>query len=190
MILEGIVTTISADGLVNVAPMGPTVDDDPSRVSTLILRPFASSRTFQNLRAVGEGVFHVTDDMLLLARATIGELDVDTVPSAMVRPPRLADCCRYFEFRIQEFDQSQERGWIVANIVAHGRVRDFFGFNRAKFAVLEAAILASRVGILSAKEIHEQLDRLKPLVEKTGGSEEKTAWDLLRQYVESRAGQG
>lgn len=190
MILEGIVTTISADGRVNAAPMGPVVEDVPGPIATLILRPFSTSRTFHNLCEVPEGVFHVTDDVLLLARATVGDAPVETVPSTVVHPPRLVDCCRFYEFRIQEFDRHEERGRIVADVVASGRVRDFFGLNRAKFAVLEAAILASRLAILPMREIRDQIVRLAPLVEKTGGSREKLAWDLLTEYVKAQEVQG
>ena len=37
---------------------------------------------------------------------------------------------------------------IVADVVDSGRLRDFFGFNRAKHAVIEAAILATRIDFL------------------------------------------
>ena len=72
MILEGIVTTHNDDGSVNVAPMGPIVDET---MAWLRLRPFQTSVTFHNLRRQRSGVFHVTDDVLLLARAAIGRLD-------------------------------------------------------------------------------------------------------------------
>jgi hypothetical protein len=68
MILEGIVTTLGPDGVVNVAPMGPRVDPTMTR---LLLRPFRTAHTYQNLKQHGEGVFHVTDDVLLLARALL-----------------------------------------------------------------------------------------------------------------------
>lgn len=72
MILEGILTTLSLEGLLNIAPMGPKIGPDPS-MKTFELRPYRSSTTYQNLKARGEGVFHVTDDVLLLAQAAIGE---------------------------------------------------------------------------------------------------------------------
>ena len=68
MILEGIVTTISPAGEVNIAPMGPRVDAEMRR---LLLRPFNTSQTYRNLRQHGEGVFHVTDDVLLLAQISL-----------------------------------------------------------------------------------------------------------------------
>ena len=63
MILEGLVTTVDAYGEVNISPMGPRVDASMSR---LVLRPYQTAKTYQNLKRVGEGVFHVTDDVLLI----------------------------------------------------------------------------------------------------------------------------
>ncbi len=71
VILEGIVTTLSPDGTLNVAPMGPRIDPDMN-MTRFVLRPFHTSTTYHNLKARGEGVFHVTDDVLLLAQTAIG----------------------------------------------------------------------------------------------------------------------
>ena len=75
-----------------------------------------------------------------------------------------------------------------AEVVERGRLRDFCGFNRAQHAVLEAAILATRVERLPADEIFAQLDRLRPLVEKTGGAAEERAWAFLDQFFRARLG--
>ena len=56
MILEGIVTTINDDGTLNIAPMGPRVDNSAS-LARFDLRPFRTSTTYRNLKARGEGVF-------------------------------------------------------------------------------------------------------------------------------------
>src|SRR5205823_4596631 len=108
MILEGIVTSVDPQGSLNVAPMGPIVDEAMTR---LVLRPFPSSRTFQNLKQVPCGVFHVVDDVLLLARAAIGALTEPPETFAAVKVPGrvLSSACRWYEFEIDECDESQER---------------------------------------------------------------------------------
>ena len=53
-----------------------------------------------------------------------------------------------------------------------GRHRDFFGFNRAKHAVVEAAILATRTDFLPLAEIEAEYRKLAVLVDKTGGEAE------------------
>ncbi len=181
MILEGIVTTENADSSVNVSPMGPTVD---AEMRGLVLRPFPTSKTYANLKRIGEGVFHVTDDVELLARAAVG----DVQPPAMDRAARingwiLRDCCRWYAFRVREIADSQARMKLVADVVDVGRVRDFLGFNRAKHAVVEAAILATRTAFLPAAEILAEFRKLKTLVEKTGGEQEHRAFAFLEDYV-------
>lgn len=182
MILEGIVTTENADGTVNVSPMGPTVDAD---MRMLVLRPYPTSKTFSNLKRTGEGVFHVTDDVELLARAAVGDV---RPPPAMDRAARingwiLRDCCRWYAFRVRELDESQVRMKLAAEVVDSGRMRDFLGFNRAKHAVVEAAILATRTAFLPADEIFCEFRKLKTLVEKTGDEQEHKAFAFLEDYV-------
>jgi hypothetical protein len=72
---------------------------------------------------------------------------------------------------------------MVARVVDRGRMRDFLGFNRAKHAVVEAAILATRVGFLEPDHIRSELARLVVVVEKTGGRQERRAFDFLQNHV-------
>jgi hypothetical protein len=183
MILEGIVTTIDAEGAVNIAPMGPRVD---TRMKRLLLRPFQTSRTYQNLKVHGEGVFHVTDDVLMLAQAAVATIEPPPllIPATQVRGFILQDTCRFYEFRVQRLEDTQERTEIDVAVVASGRLRDFFGLNRAKHAVVEAAILATRLHLLPRDQIMAELEKLAVLVEKTGGPQEDQAFQFLRRYVE------
>ncbi len=187
MILEGVVTTVAAGGAVNVAPMGPLVEPPaPGRdLERFVLRPFRTAQTYANLKAHGEGVLHVTDDVLLLARAAVGRLDPlpPLVAAKQVRGWVLRDACRYYEFRVTACDDRAERARFDAAVVRAARLRDFFGFNRAKHAVLEAAILATRTALLPPEEVEAEYRKLAVLVEKTGGPQEHEAFALLRDYV-------
>jgi len=182
MILEGIVTTRNPDGAANVAPMGPIVDPEFTR---LTLRPFQTSTTYANLKRTGVGVLHVTDDVLLLTRAAIGRLHaIPTLhPATVVAGDVLADACRWYEFRVTSLNDSTERARIEAEVVHAGRHRDFFGFNRAKHAVLEAAILATRLHLLPLDDVRRQMEALRSPVEKTAGPQEREAFALVEQYV-------
>jgi beta-RFAP synthase len=184
MILEGIVTTRSRSGAVNIAPMGPLFD--PANPRQFILKPFETSQTYQNLREIDQGVFHITDDVLLLAKAVIGQPQAPLQPAESIQGDRLVDCCRYIEFRVHQWRVLGPRAEILCDIVHERHVRDFFGWNRAKHAVIEAAILASRVGILPNKEILEQIPSLQTLVAKTGGPPETEAFDLLKKHIQDR----
>jgi hypothetical protein len=188
MILEGILTTANDDGSTNVAPMGPIVD---AAMDHLRLRPFQSSTSFANLASTRQGVFHVTDDVELIARAAIGRMEElpRTAECPLVDCRRLADCCRWYAFVVESIDDRAPRAEMVARVIDRGRVRDFFGFNRAKHAVLEAAILATRVHLLPPAEIAAEFLRLKRIVEKTSGSQERDAFAVLNEHVQAALNQ-
>jgi hypothetical protein len=188
MILEGIVTTLDGDGRVNIAPMGPQVDEAMQR---FVLRPFQTSTTYQNLKRRGEGVLHVTDDVWLLAQAAIGPVEPPPamLPAERVEGMTLAGTCRWFEFRVTRLDDREERTTIDCGVVHCGRLRDFFGFNRAKHAVVEAAILATRTDFLPINEILADFAKLSVLVQKTGGPTEHCAFRLLLDHVNRAAEQ-
>lgn len=192
MILEGILTTANDDGTPHVAAMGPSIDDACRRSpDRMLLRPFQSTHTFANLKRTGEAVFHVTDDVWLVARAAVGRLE----PLPELRPAEavggwiLADACRWYALRVVRIDDSRERAEIDAEVVNRGRIRDYFGLNRAKHAVVEAAILATRTHLLPAEEIRAELARLVRPVEKTGGPEERAAFAFLEDHVRQAIGE-
>ena len=182
MILEGIVTTKNVDGTPKISPMGPLVERD---MSGFVLRPFRTSQTYQNLRRNREGVLHVTDDVELLAHAAVNRLAPipPLLPAKSVDGYILADACRWYAFRVATLNDTHERTEIECAVVDRGTLRDFFGFNRAKHAVLEAAILATRVHLLPQHEIESELSRLAIPVAKTAGPQERRAFDFLVQFI-------
>lgn len=187
MILEGLVTTLSADGSPHLAPMGPRMGEYGD---SFLLRPFPTSTTYLNLKRHPEGVLHVTDDVLLLAKAAVGKVKQfpDHRDAETVRGFVLDDACRHFEFRAVTIDESEARVRIECQIVKSGTGRAFFGFNRAKHAVLEAAILATRFHLLPAEEIDAEYAKLRVIVDKTAGPQERKAMAFLeREWAAHRA---
>ncbi len=182
MIIEGLVTSVSLDGKINLAPMGPVVSRD---FEALLLRPFQPSTTFSNLSATRCGVFHVVDQVDVIARAAIGRLESLPAmhPATRVNGYVLDDCCRWFEFEVDSVDASDARSRMPATVVHRGECRPFSGFNRARHAVLEAAILATRLHLIDRSEIEQAMAFLKPAVDKTGGSSEKDAFEMLRSHM-------
>jgi uncharacterized protein len=191
MILEGLVTTTDAAGAMHLAAMGPQVDDAlldaaaPPAIERLLLKPFPTSQTAGNLARLPEGVFHVTDDSLLVARVVTGRLDTPpaTRPATAVRGFLLEDACRAYEFQIVATDRSQERLRLEARVVTVHEGRPFLGFNRARHAVLEGAILVTRLHLLGGEEVSRQLRELSVIVGKTGGPREHEALRLLEERV-------
>jgi hypothetical protein len=86
-------------------------------------------------------------------------------------------------------DESKERVQIEADVVHAGTLRDFFGLNRGKHAVVEAAIVATRLHLLPAAEVRADYRKLRVLVEKTGGPAEHEAFDFLQAYIDRALGE-
>ena len=183
MLLEGLVTSLSSSGELNLAPMGPIVDE---AFTQLVLRPFQTSTTYRNLKQRPCGVFHITDDVLLIARAALDRLDSipETLPARQIDGRVLADCCRWYEFEVASCDDSSERTRLEAKVVHIGHVRDFIGFHRARHAVLEATILATRLHLIPEADVRSQLKALASPVDKTAGPREQEAFQLVCDHVD------
>ena len=182
MIVEGIVTSQSREGILNIAPMGPIVD---ASLTWFRLRPFQTSTTFRNLAASGCGVFHVVDDVLLIAQAALNRLppEVPTRAALTISGRVLEAACRWYEFQVETLDASQERSEIQCRVTHTGVIREFFGFHRARHAVLEATILATRLHLLPREQIIAQLKDLRVIVDKTAGPRECEAFALVEAFV-------
>jgi hypothetical protein len=188
MIIEGLVTTTDAAGRMHLAAMGPEVDAAAvasGRLERLVLKPFPTSQTAANLDRLPEGVFHVTDDALLVARVVVGASEPPPAsrPATAVRGRLLEGVCRAYEFRVADRDASQERIRLEVEVLAVHEGRPFTGFNRARHAVVEGAILVTRLHLLGAEEVGRRLRDLAVLVEKTGGPREHEAFRLLEARV-------
>lgn len=190
MIVEGLVTTTDADGNPHLTPMGPTVFGD---FASLLLRPFATSNTYRNLTRHGEGVFHITDDARLIAYAAVGKVREvpPTMPATTVAGFVLNGACRAFEFRVTAIDATRERVHVTTGVAHRHELRAWGGFNRAKHAVIEAAILATRFHLLPADDITSEFHKLRVIVDKTGGDAELNAMAMLEgEWQQYREGKG
>lgn len=201
MILEGLLLTRNPSGELNLAPMGPLIEtadqttgvETPPEIRRFTFRPYHPSTTLANLLAVPEATFHTTDDVLLIARAALK----DDLPEPFVLPElvavdsslgnlRLADCCQWWDLEVASLDDARPRATLQMKVVRQGHERPFLGFNRARHAVLEAVILATRTSLLDPEVIRQQVKAWQPLVEKTAGERERLAWELVTRIIEQR----
>jgi uncharacterized protein len=184
-VIETVVTTINPDGSVNCAAMG--VEWGEQRI---VIKPYRGTRTLRNLRATGAAVVNVTDDILLFSQAALGDPHPPTHPAASVEGAVLDDACSWREVRVEAIDESARRARVDTVVVDGGTGREFLGLNRARHAVLEASILASRARMLPAEEIAAELRRLQVLVDKTAGAREREAMEYVTSEVRAVVGDG
>jgi len=182
-IIETVTTTINPDGTVNCAAMGVEWGDE-----TIVIKPYRPTRTLRNLRATGAAVVNLTDDILLFTQAALGDPHPPTRPTVAIDGAVLADACSWREVAVEAIDDSEPRARVTTRVVGRGVGREFVGFNRARHAVLEASILASRARMLPAGEIRAELERLQGLVDKTAGLREREAMEVVRRHVRAAVG--
>jgi hypothetical protein len=179
MIIECIVTTVNEQGEANVAPMGVTIGE-----GEILIQPYRDSATFRNLVATGAAVVNLTDNCRLFAESAVSNPPFPTFPAELVPSRVLIDACSYYECSVIHADTTPPRATFRCKIVKKGVLREFVGFNRAKNAIIEAAILATRVRILEVTTILQEYRRLSEIVQKTGGEQEAWAMRYLQDYVE------
>src|SRR6476620_7911571 len=168
-------------GAINFAPMGVEWGDE-----TIVLKPFLETTTFRNLSATRVAVVNLTDDVMLFAQGAISSPQFPASAATAVRGVVLEAACSWRELEVLQIDATPPRSRIETRVVHRGVRREFIGFNRARHAVLEAAILATRTHLIPAEQIREEFARLQIIVDKTAGPREQEAMALLTVYVRSR----
>ena len=184
MIVETIVTTIAQDGEVNCAPMGVEWNPD-AEPESIVLKPFLETATYRNVLATRAAVVNLIDDVRVFAKAAISNPAYQTVPAQAVRGVVLADACSWRELEVTAIDSTPPRSRIDTRTVHRQIRREFVGFNRARHAVLETAIYATRVHLLPREFLLGEVERLQVIVDKTAGPREFEAMALLVEYIRS-----
>jgi uncharacterized protein len=179
MIHETVVTTVSPDGVVHVAPMGIESID-----RNILLKPFKPSVTLDNVLATRSAVVNFTTDVRIFAGCVTGRREWQTVAAEVVSGVRLASTLAHAELRLLEQHEDPLRPRLLMERVRQVHHADFAGFNRAQAAVLEAAVLVSRLGMLPSDKIAREIEYLLIAITKTAGAAELEAWKWLMQAIE------
>jgi hypothetical protein len=178
MIRETILTTASRDGRVHIAPIGIIADGEG-----WIIAPFRPSTTLDNLTAVPFAVANYTDDVRVFAGCLTGRQQWPTTASDNVPVPRLKGALAHAELAVVDVTEHELRPLFHCTVVQRQSHAPFEGFNRAKAAVVEAAILVSRLHLLPREKVEAEIAYLAIAVEKTAGAEEVEAWRWLMEHI-------
>jgi len=178
MIFEAVLTTRDVDGGAHAAPMGYRVV-----AGQVVISPFAPSRTLENLRRERIAVLNLTDNVLIIAGCLTGRRDWPVVPIEGFKAWRLRDTLTHQVLSVARVEDDETRPSFFCDVeqeVVHGPYK---GFNRAQAAVVEAAILVSRLDRLDAAVVDREMRYLKSAVDKTAGARELQAWAWLREAI-------
>ncbi len=178
MIFEAILTTLDDSGKAHITPLGYRWSDDK-----VILAPFVPSRTEENLRHSGQAVINLTDDVRIFAGCITDRRDWPLEESQQVTVPRLSNAMAHLEVEVDQIEEDELRPRFICKIKYQQTCKPFRGFNRAQSAVLEAAILVSRLKMLSTEKINQEIEYLSIAIEKTAGEHERLAWGWLMESI-------
>lgn len=179
-IVETIVTTVDAAGAAHIAPLG-LIEDGKGWA----LAPFKPSRTLDNLRANPFAVASHTDDVRVFAGCLTGRRDWPLTKADKIPGARLASALSHWELRVARVSEDDVRPRFHCEVVHVGQHRPWEGFSRAQAAVLECAVLVSRLHMLPADKIEAELKYLEIAISKTAAAREQEAWGWLMQRIDT-----
>ncbi|HSI61284.1 MAG TPA: DUF447 domain-containing protein [Ideonella sp.] len=178
VIFETVVTTVSTQGLPHVAPMGVRY-----RGGDVILMPFKPSATHDNIAATGHAVLNIVTDTRVFAGCVTGRKQWPTLPAGQAGGVRLACALSHVELQLAERSDDPQRPVLRMARVGEVQHAPFIGFNRAQSAVLEGAVLVSRLHMLPAAKVDTEMAYLQIAIDKTAGPEEREAWGWLQDAI-------
>ena len=178
LIIETIVTTRNADGTAHVAPLGLLAEGDG-----WVLAPFRPSRTLDNITRHPFATASHTDDVRVFAGCITGRRDWPVVPADGIEGDRLASAVSHWELAVDATTEDEQRPRFRTRLVRAASHRPWGGYNRAQAAVIECAVLASRLHMLPAEKVEAELKYLDIAISKTAGERELEAWGWLMQRI-------
>ena len=178
VIYEAVVTTLSPQGRPHVAPMGVRYLG-----GAVVLMPFVPSTTLSNIEATGHAVLNIVLDTRVFAGCVTGRKEWPTLPADQVSGVRLACAMSHVELKLEHKSDDPQRPVLRMARVHEASHAPFIGFNRAQAAVIEGAVLVSRLHMLDDAKIDSEMAYLQIAVGKTAGPEEHEAWAWLRQAI-------
>lgn len=180
MIYETIVSTIDALGAVHITPFGIRMHE-----GLVVISPFKPSATLENILATKHAVINLTDDVRVFAGALTRRKAWDLVPAEHIAGYRLVDTLVHKELKLVRYEDDLVRPQLFLEVLHEVQHESFKGFNRAQAAVIELAVLVSRLKRLPLEKINQELDYLAIAIEKTAGPRELEAWGWLVEAIEN-----
>ncbi len=180
MIRETIVTTQDLEGRVQIAPIGIIQEG-----YDWVIAPFRPSTTLENLRANPYAVANYCDDVRVFAGCLTGRRDWPTRSAELVPGVVLDQALAHAELEVTRVTEDDQRPRFHCRVAHEATHRPFLGFNRAQAAVIETAILVSRLERLPWDKIEREIAYLEIAVTKTAGPREQQAWDWLMERIDA-----
>ena len=180
MIFETIITTQDLADTPHVTPFGVRYEGD-----LLVISPYKPSTTLDNILATKYAVMNMTDDVRVFAASLTNRKVGELVEANKIKGFRLINCLAHVELELIEVRDDATRPQLIMQKMAEFNHKPFTGFNRAQAAVIELAVLVSRLHLLPKDKIMSEIEYLKIAIDKTAGEREIQAWAWLTEAIEN-----
>ncbi len=180
LIYETIITSLDAENQPYIAPFGVREEN-----GLVLIAPFRPSSSLDNLLHHRCAVMNLTDDVRIFAGTLTGRRDWSLTPAEKVHGVVLASVLTHRELELVDVREDQTRPELLFKVVHEVQHHPFQGFNRAQAAVIELAVLVSRLHMLPMEKIDAEIAYLAIAIEKTAGERELQAWQWLIERVEN-----
>lgn len=180
MIYETIITSLDNQNNPNVAPFGIQLQD-----GLVVISPYKPSVTLDNILATQHAVMNLTDDVRVFAGALTRRQAWTLLPATKITGVRLAETLVHKELKLVKVNEDDLRPQLFLEVSHEEQHESFKGFNRAQAAVIELAVLASRLQMLPKDKVMSEFNYLKIAIDKTAGERELQAWGWLADKIEN-----
>lgn len=181
MIYETIISTMSKDNIVKVSPFGIKKKDN-----LVLISPYLPSKTHKNLLRTKYASVSYTDNANIFVDCLTQKKKFEMEKCDFIEGFFLSDSLRHEEVKVVNYIKNEERPTFECEILHSKNHRAFIGINRARNALIEACILATRVNLLPKSKIISELNYLENAIKKTSGKFEKKSWRELVEYINSK----
>jgi uncharacterized protein len=180
MIYETIITTVDAADKAHVAPFGIQRRED-----LVVISPYRPSTTLENILSTQAAVMNLTDDVRVFAGAVTRVNQVELARATKVAGYRLKNTLAHQELLLLEVIEDAIRPQLVMQVVHQETHQAFAGFNRAQAAVIELAVLTTRLSRLPKEKVLTERQYLQIAIDKTAGARELEAWQWLVDKIDN-----
>lgn len=176
-VTESVVTTLGPNDRWNVAALGLHAGD-PVTATT-----WGRTRTWRNFRERGHGYVQFTPDPVDFAEAAMTIREADE--------PLLESADAWAEIAVSRREEGEDGGtqwveWEIEPVDAAVERRRPQTTNRGYYAVIEATVAASRLGVdaYDQDRLRERLQYFESVVERCGGPREQRAFAIVADQAD------
>jgi hypothetical protein len=180
VIYETILISVDAENNPHIAPFGVR-----ERNGLILIAPFRPSTSLDNLLSSRCAVLNLTDDVRVFAGALTGRREWPVHAAEKIKGFVLDIALAHRELELVEVKEDAVRPELYFRVVHEVNHAPFRGFNRAQAAVVELAVLVSRLHMLPMEKIDAEVAYLAIAIEKTAGEREREAWSWLMERIEN-----